>query len=209
MFPFQWPGKQSQEIIIHHPYIINLPLFNFFCDFCVTMMDANVSLITHLFIFLWMILTVTSIGYSWFLSLSDFIMLIQKFTINAWLRINAIVLLRLITWIKKNPADYELCLSDRVHVAIYLSLPKWQGRNTWYKFPIRELKTNIKKQINYRLFSFWFEVLLTYLNQRFWWAISLFCDWRQQRLYRPLLIWCHFHVIAHLCGQQRLGQWSR
>ena len=66
------------------------------------MMDANVSLITHLFIFLWMILTVTSIGYSWFLSLSDFIMLIQKFTINAWLRINAIVLLRLITWIKKN-----------------------------------------------------------------------------------------------------------
>ena len=66
------------------------------------MMDANVSLITHLFIFLWMILTVTSIGYSWFLSLSDFIMLKQKFTINAWLRINAIVLLRLITWIKKN-----------------------------------------------------------------------------------------------------------
>ena len=66
------------------------------------MMDANVSLITYLFIFLWMILTVTSIGYSWFLSLSDFIMLIQKFTINAWLRINAIVLLRLITWIKKN-----------------------------------------------------------------------------------------------------------
>ena len=66
------------------------------------MMDANVSLLTHLFIFLWMILTVTSIGYSWFLSLSDFIMLIQKFTINAWLRINAIVLLRLITWIKKN-----------------------------------------------------------------------------------------------------------
>ena len=66
------------------------------------MMDANVSLITHLFIFLWMNLTVTSIGYSWFLSSSDFIMLIQKFTINAWLRINAIVLLRLITWIKKN-----------------------------------------------------------------------------------------------------------
>ena len=101
MFPFQWPGKQSQEIIIHHPYIIDLPLFNFFCGFCVIMMDANVSLITYLFIFLWMILTVTSIGYSWFLRSSDLIMLIQKFTINAWLWINAIVLLRLITWIKK------------------------------------------------------------------------------------------------------------
>ena len=66
-----------------------------------------------------MILTVTSIGYSWFLRSSDLIMLIQKFTINAWLRINAIVLLRLITWIKKKTADYELRLRDRVHVAIY------------------------------------------------------------------------------------------